>query len=69
MYNNDAPMLKYCQKLFIICCFSNFVSAFASIKQTEGANYILFCIEESLKIKRGNSIDFENAILKQVNKT
>ena len=57
-------MLKYWQKLFNRYYFISLESAFDSIKQNKAANDISFHIEESLKIKLGNSIDFSNAILK-----
>ena len=62
--HNDTPMLKYCHKLLNSCCFSSLSSDFASIEQTKNANVISLRIEESLKSEVGNSIDFENAILK-----
>ena len=46
---------------------SGFVSTFASIEQTKDANDISLRIQESLKSKMGNSIDFENVILKNEN--
>ena len=63
-FYNDAPMLKYCQKLLNICCFSCLVSAFASIEKTKFSNAIPLRIEESLKSEVGNRIYFANAILK-----
>ena len=62
-YYNDAPMLKYRQKLLNIFCFSCLVSAFSIIEQTKAVNDISFFIEESLKSKMGNRIDYANAIL------
>ena len=67
-FHNDAPILKYCQKSLNSCCFSSLASAFVSIKQIKAANAISLHIEESLKRKVGNRIDFENAILKNKNK-
>ena len=63
-FHNDAPILQYLQKLLKICCFISLASAFAIIKQTKYENAISLHIEESLKIKMGNRIDFANAILK-----
>ena len=63
-FHSDASMLNYCQKLLNGCCFSSLAYAFSSIKQTNSFNAISFCMEESLKIKIGNRIDFANAILK-----
>ena len=63
-FDNDAPILNYCQKLFNRCWFIILASAFAGIEQTKAVNYISFCIEKSLKSEVGNCIDFENAILK-----
>ena len=67
-YHNDAPMLKYLQKIFNSCCFSSLASEFVIIKQTKAANAISLRIEESLKSKMGNRIDFANAILKKEKK-
>ena len=63
-FHNDAPMLKYCQNSLNRWCFSSLVSAFVGIKQIKADNAISLHIEESLKIKMGNHIDFENAILR-----
>ena len=63
-FHSDAPILKYRQKSLKSCCFSCLVSDFDSIKQTNAGNAISLCIEESLKVKVGKCIDFENAILK-----
>ena len=63
-FHNDAPMLKYFQKSLNSCCFSGLASDFASIKQTKAANSISLRIEEYLKSKVGNLIDFANGILK-----
>ena len=63
-FQNDDPILKYCQKSLNICFLSSLASAFASIKQNKAVNAILLCIEESLESEVVNSIDFANAILK-----
>ena len=63
-FHNDVPILKYCQKSLNSCCFSSLLSYFASIEQATYANAISLQIEETLKIKTGNRIDFLNAILK-----
>ena len=63
-FHNDAPMLKYCQNSLNRFCFSSLESAFAIIKQIKGIDAISFLVEESLKSKVGNRIDFANAILK-----
>ena len=39
-FHNDAPMLKYCQKLLNSCCFISLASYFASIEQTKADNDI-----------------------------
>ena len=57
-FHSDAPMLKYSQKPLNICCFSSLASEFHSINQTKTANDIQLRIEESLKSKVGNHIDF-----------
>ena len=44
-FQNDAPILKYCQKSLNSCCFSSLASAFASINNNNAANAI------SLRIK------------------
>ena len=44
-FQNDAPILKYCQKSLNSCCFSILASAFASINHKNAANAI------SLRIK------------------
>ena len=62
--HNDAPMIKYFQKLFNSYCFSSLASDFSSIKQTKSSNDISLRIEESFKSKMGNRIDFADAILK-----
>ena len=63
-FHNDAPMIKYFQKLLNSFCFSSLESDFASIKQTKVVNSISMHTEESLKSEGGNRIDFANAILK-----
>ena len=63
-FHDDAPMLKYCQKLLNRYCFSILVPSFDIIDQTKATNDISLCIEESLKIKVGNRIDFANSMLK-----
>ena len=67
-FKNYAPMLNYCQKSLKICCFGGLLSDFASIKQTKTANVISLRIEESLKIKVGDCIDFAHYILKNKQK-
>ena len=62
-FHSDALMLKYREKSLNIFCFISLVHAVGSIKQTKADNAISFCIEESLKSKVGNGIDFENDIL------
>ena len=62
--HNDAPMLRYRQRSLNSCCFIGLASYFASIKQTKSANAISLRIEESLKSKMGNHVDFANAIVK-----
>ena len=57
-------MLKYCHKLLNSYCFNSLASAFSGIEQTKAVNSISLRIEEYLKIKMGNRIDFANAILK-----
>ena len=61
-------MLKYCHKSLNTCCFSSLASEFVSIKKTKAANDISLRIEEYLKIKVGNHIDFANDILINENK-
>ena len=63
-FQNDAPIIKYCQKSLDICCFSSLTSAFAIINHNKAGNAISLSIEESLESEVGNRIDFENAILK-----
>ena len=66
-FHNDSPMLKYFQKYFNSCYFSSLASSFDSIKQTKADNDISLSIEQSLKTKVGNRIDFANSILKNKN--
>ena len=61
-FQNDAPILKFCQKTLNSCCFSSLSSAFSSIKHYNAANSISMRIEESLKSELGNHIDFANDI-------
>ena len=61
-------MLKYCQKSLNSFCSSSLASSFDSINQTKTANDISLRIEEYLKSKVGNHIDFENAISKNEKK-
>ena len=63
-FHNDSPMLKYCQKLLDSFFFSSLGSDFASINQIKDANDISLGIEEYLKSKVVNIIDFAKAILK-----
>ena len=63
-FQNDAPILKFCQKTLNSCCFSSLAPAFASINNFNAANAISMRIEESLKSEVGNRIDFANDILK-----
>ena len=39
-FQNDAPILKYCQKSLNSCCFSSLASAFDSINHNKAANAI-----------------------------
>ena len=63
-FQNDSPILKYCQKSLNSCCFSSLASAFSSINHNKAANAISLRIKESLESKVGNCIDFANYILK-----
>ena len=63
-FHSKGPMIKYRQDPLNSCCLSSLASAFDSIYQTKAANDIYMRIEESLKSEAANSIDFENAILK-----
>ena len=47
-FQNDAPILKYCQISLNSCCFSSLASSFASINHNNAANAISLCIKESL---------------------
>ena len=67
-FQNDAPMLKYCQKSLNSCYFSSLESDFTSIKQTKAANDISLRIEEYLNGELGNRIDIANDILKNETK-
>ena len=67
-FHNDVPILKYFQKSLSIFCFSILASAFVGIKQIKNTDAISLGIEEYLKSKLGNRINFENAILKEENK-
>ena len=64
-FQNDVPILNYCQKSLNSGCFSILASTFASINQNNSANAISLRIKESLEIEIGNRIDFENDILKK----
>ena len=44
-FQNDAPILKYCQKTLNSCCFSSLASAFSSINHSAAANAISMRIE------------------------
>ena len=63
-FHNDAPMLNYCQKSLNRCFFISLASSLAIIEKPKADTAISFHIEESLKSKMGNLIDFSNAILK-----
>ena len=63
-FQNDAPIIKYCQKALNSSCFSSLASSFASINHNDDANDISMSIEESLNSEAGNSIDFANDIIK-----
>ena len=67
-FHNDAPMIKYCQKLLNSCFFIILASSFAINKQIKAANYISFYIEESLKSEVVNHMDIANSILKNEKK-
>ena len=43
-FQNDAPILKYCQKTLNSCCLSSLASAFASINHLYAANDISMLI-------------------------
>ena len=63
-FQNDAPILKYCQKTLNSCCFISLASAFASIKHFKAANDTSTRTQEYLKSEVGNRIDYANDILK-----
>ena len=63
-FQNDAQILKYCQKNFNSSCISSLASTFATINHNAADNAIAMIIEESLKSEVGNRIDFANDILK-----
>ena len=63
-FHNDTPNFKYFQKSLNSYFSSSLTSYFISIKKIQANNAITLRIEESLKIKVGNCIDFENSILK-----
>ena len=63
-FQNDARILKYCQKSLNICCFSSLVSAFDIINHNKSSNAISLLIKESLESEVGNRIDYANDILK-----
>ena len=44
-FQNDAPILKYCQKSFNSCCFSSLASAFDNIIHNNADDYISLCIK------------------------
>ena len=64
-FQNDAPILKYCQKSLNSCCFSSLASSFAIINHNKAANDISLLIKESLESEVGNRIYFSNGILKR----
>ena len=64
-FQNDSPILKYCQQSLNSCCFSSLASAFDSINYIKDINAIPLRIEESLESEVGNRIDFANDILKK----
>ena len=59
-FQNDAPILNYCQKTLNSCCFSRLEPAFASIKHFKSANAISMRTEESLNSEVDNRIDYAN---------
>ena len=63
-FHNDTPILKYFQKSLNRCCFISLASDFVSIEQIKASDAISLRIEESLKSKVGNLIDFASNILK-----
>ena len=67
-FHSDAPMLKYCRKLFNGCCFGTLASTFDIIKKTKASNYISMPRKESLKSKVGNRIDFSKFYFEKLKK-
>ena len=63
-FQNDVPIIKYCQKSLNSCCFSSLASSFAIAKQNKAANAISLRIKESLESEVVDRIDFANAIFK-----
>ena len=57
-------MLKYRQKSLNSCFFGKLALEFATMEQTKPANDLSLRIEDSLKSKIGNNIDFTNYVLK-----
>ena len=47
-FQNDYPILKYCQKSLNSCCFSSLALYFASINHNKASNAISLRIKESL---------------------
>ena len=64
IFQNDASILKYCQKLLSSCCIISLLLAFSSINLKNAANAISLRIKEYLESEKGNRIDFTNDILK-----
>ena len=62
-FQNDAPIISYCQNTLNSCCFSSLELAFASNKHFKAANAISIRIKESLKSEVGNRIYFANEIM------
>ena len=63
MFQKDAPILSYYQKMLNSCCFSSLASAFASIKDFKAENAISTSIKQPLKSEVGNRIAFANDIM------
>ena len=63
-FQNEALILKYCQKILNSCCFGSLSPAFDIINHFNSANAISMRIEKSLKSEVDNRIDFANDILK-----
>ena len=63
-FQNDAPILKYCQKSLNSCCFSSLESPFASINHNKTGNAISLRMKEFLESEVVNRIDFANDISK-----